>query len=330
MKNFYEMLQILEKAKLNEGRKYLAHYASSNEINIGEKLDYYSWEGKINIGYERDDDEGYLFPVAWAIDGDLIKYKENKDGTTVFNEKDEPVVDKVFENPGLHGQNIPEPYKSGSDEVTGFNQIIKSILEGELEDVNGNNDDEGYGRRSRRNSRDVITNPDYYDWKEFDGTMHEEPDVLLPHHKKITHDGKEITLGKVDDYSPKSLPWYRNENAIPPQDLEEAKKVAKQETLKRHGDQKEYEWRLSLYINARTGYSGNSFYGYGHDPWHVMDHNHALEYMTKWCLHDWVKERDHSESNPYLGTWRTGVYYICKKCGERKYETTGEKNYSGD
>lgn len=312
MKSFYEMIQILNKNKVNEGRKYLAHYSSSDEVKLGERFDYYSWEGTIKIGYDEDDD-GLRFPVAWGVEGKLIKYKEDKESKAIYDKDDNLVIDKEFENPGIHGENIPEPYLSGSTEVTGFKELIQLLLKDELEEVN------------EKSGGGVVTDPNKYDWQEFDGEIREEPDWLLAHHSKIKHGDKEITLGKMDDYSPRRLPWYDDPSKIDPKEIEEAKKVAREITNKNKGPEQEYNWRLRIYTDARTGRGQTGVF-----PWWMHTHEQALEQMKKYCYHEWEKGDDFSHYNQYLYTGKSGHYETCKRCGEKREVIKWQNNYSGD
>lgn len=312
------MLQILAKNKqLNEGRKYLAHYDSDNEIDIGERYDYYSWDGKIKIGYRHEDDGRH--PVAWGIEGKLIKYKQDEEGNIVFDEKDKPIIDKEFDNPGVHAENIPEPYKSGDAETTGIDEIIQGILADELdESINGPEEERRtFGRRK--------PNPKDYDWEEYDGKIHEEPDVLFAHHTQLKHGDKEVTLGKLDDYSARQLPWYDDPSKIDPKEMEEAKRVARQVTNANKGNEHEYEWRLRIYTNARTGRVSTGTY-----PWWMYTHEQALEELKKHCYHVWEKGDDFSDYNQYLYTGKSGHYETCKRCGEKREVIKWQNNYSGD
>jgi hypothetical protein len=82
----------------------------------------------------------------------LIKYKEDDRGEIFFDEKRMPVIEHEFMNPGVKGENVPEPYRSGSSEVTGFRETMGTFFRGLV----------------GRSGQDVRDFPDSY-WQELVG-----------------------------------------------------------------------------------------------------------------------------------------------------------------
>lgn len=143
MKTFYEMLQILESR----------HYEYSQVYEIWELADYHPWGGKIEVGFNTETYDlpsyggmslgshsgpaqaNYIMPVAWRFVGKLVKYKEDSEGNWETDEKHNMIVEREFANPGPHGENIPEPYKSGAPGTTGIAEVINSVFRAIMRDI---------------------------------------------------------------------------------------------------------------------------------------------------------------------------------------------------
>lgn len=130
MKSFYEMMRILEESR--SSRPFASRSFEKKEIlHLGEEYPEGAWEGDIEVGYKEHhftndpDDVGVLMPEDWRIVGGLTKYKEGQER--------EGVVDMEFPSPGEKGENLPEPYKSGNKDMTGFDELIKIIWKYEEE-----------------------------------------------------------------------------------------------------------------------------------------------------------------------------------------------------
>lgn len=135
---------------------------------------------------------------------------------------------------------------------------------------------------------------------------------------------KEVTyVSEVRNWENRKLPWYKNADKIPVEDLAEAQEVARQMS----DDDRGYEWRMRHYTHLRIGYSWTvrDFY-----PWFMDSHAEAMEFMRGMCDHQWGETTDRSTSNPVLGTYTNAHSKVCTKCGYEKYERTSYNNWSGD
>ena len=133
----------------------------------------------------------------------------------------------------------------------------------------------------------------------------------------------EVNFGKIGDHSPARLPWYKDAAKVPVEVREEAERVAREVSE----DVREYEWRMTNWAAAISGWSFDVRRYY---PWFMMEQAEALEWMRGLCMHRWEKARDYNVENNILGTYDRGHVKRCSKCGEEEYVRTSYNNYSGD
>jgi hypothetical protein len=133
----------------------------------------------------------------------------------------------------------------------------------------------------------------------------------------------EITFGVLGNRTPARLPWYKDAAKVPAEIREEAERTARELSA----DTREYEWRMT---NWSAAISGWSFSVRLHYPWFMMSPAEALEWMSGLCMHDWQLERTYNSENKILGTYDRGHVNKCTKCGKEEYVRTAYNNYSGD
>lgn len=133
-----------------------------------------------------------------------------------------------------------------------------------------------------------------------------------------------ITFGKIRNYEPARLPWYKNAAKIPTEMRAAAEKVATEKST----SAEEVEWRMQNWAAWMTGWSFNVRCYY---PWFMFTPDEALESIAKICMHEWVRGDERTvQQNNILGTWDRGYTQVCSKCGKEEYVQTSFNNYSGD